>query len=272
MSSLVLPTPAKRRVVGSQVFQRDVPPEWERELRAISPIHPAHSHLVFRWVHVVGKVRGEWKDRSRWVLYECQPKWAIHPEIRRMLEDRPPRLLPKTLQPGRLAFVDDWAHEFYRVHGSFPRPVWIIQGRAGGNPAGYTHREQRILQAMGEPTEPPPVGARAYADFDGRVIAQILRRDVLRTLEGNLTAFQHRATTDAVKREMEDAETEFRRVFLDWYEGTQAPNADFLAWYTAKTEADQTMRPATTAETNAATRLRDEYIATGTVPVAFPTP
>src|SRR5262252_1373389 len=116
------------------VMTREVPAEWDDELRRISPRSSAHSYLQFRWL------------AERWVLYQMQPAWAIPHGLRRMLEDMPPRLMPA----GRV----------------FPRPFWVIQGHGGGVPAGYSEAETDILKALGEPTEPPPVGALCYAPFD----------------------------------------------------------------------------------------------------------
>lgn len=250
-----------------RAYTREVPPEWERALRAISPKSTAQSYLMFKWEHVQGRVKGNWVDRSRWVLYECQPAWAIHPELRRMLEDTPPRLLPLDRQRGRRMFVDDWAHEYYRVHRVFARPFWVLQGQQGGTPAGYTDREQAILKALGEPTDPPPVGSLSYCGFDWRVAEQILMRDQL--LKNGMSID---AIADAKQigirttRDLAEAEQEHRRLFIEWFKGTIAPSADFLTWFTRKTEADMVLRKRTDAEARAAGRFEDSYIETGLMP------
>lgn len=246
------------------VRSREVPPEWERALREVSPITGSSSYLMFKWEFVVGKVKGRWMDRSRWVLYECQPAWAIPTGLRRMLEDAPPRLLPEGRAHARRMFVDDWAHEYYREHRVFARPFWVIQGRAGGVPAGYTDREQELLKAMGEPTDPAPVGALPYAEFDGRVIAQILQRDRL---------LQHGMRLDSIvdakhisfnlAQEYAASERRHREAFVSWFKDTLAPSADFLTWYTRRTEADRQFRKASRAENRAALDFEARYTETG---------
>ena len=46
------------------------------------------------------------------------------------------------------------------------------------------------------------------------------------------------------------------------------PGADFLAWYTRKTEADMVMRKASRSEVNAADQLEESFIQHGVVPDA----
>lgn len=250
------------------VRSRETPAEWERALREISPITNVSSHLIFKWEFVVGKVKGTWVDRSRWVLYEVQPEWAIPPELRRMLRDTPPRLLPEGRAHARRMFVDDWSHEFYRQHHGFARPFWVIQGRSGGVPAGFSYREQSILKALGEPTDPPPVGALPYAPFDGRVVAQILYRDRLLQNDMRLEAIaDERKLAFEAHAEVAEGERRFRREFVDWYKGTLAPNADFLTWYTRRTEADMALRKGTRAENRAAADFEDIYVDTGHLPL-----
>lgn len=250
------------------VRTNDVPDAWETALRAISPITSAHSYLTFKWEHVLGRVKGRWQDRSRWVLYECQPAWAIAPGLRALLEAPPPRLLPPGQAYARRQFVDDWAHEYYRLHRVFARPFWVLQGRNGGTPAGYALREQEILRALGEPVDPPPVGTLPYAPFDDRAVRQILMRDQLLRAEMDLDALVETGRVGrATKREEEEAARAHRVAFVSWFKGTLAPGADFLTWYTRRSEADRTLRNATRAEMAAAIDFEPQYVETGHVPV-----
>ena len=247
---------------------REPPREWVEELRRVSPETTAFSYLEFKWEFVLGRVRGEWQDRSRWVLYQMQPAWAIPAGIRAMLDDVPPRLLPPGRAHARRAFVDDYAHEIYRTQRVFPRPMWVIQGPNGGVPAGYSEQEAALLKAAGEPTDPPPVGALRYANFDSRVIQQILVRDKLLQAGLNVEAIAERSKIlGAHSAEAEAATLAFRREFIDWFEGTLTPGSDFLTWFTRRSEADTVLRRATKAEMIAATECKDVFLETGQVPV-----
>lgn len=248
---------------------RQVPPEWERELARISPRDSGLSWLEFHWQFVLGKVRGQWIDRSRWVLYEMQPTRFISPHRRRMLEQPPPRLLPESIRYGRLSVLTDWQHEVHRTRGVFPWAVWVLQGNQGGTPAYYSRREELLCKAMGMPDRPPPVGTLPYAGFDWRVIEQILMRDQLLAAGMQLDAI---ADADRigqrVQREIESADRAFRWQFINWFTGTLAPSADFLTWFTRRTEADRVLRQASLAEVRAASQLEDTYVETGQLPVA----
>jgi len=246
---------------------REPPREWVEELRRVSPKTTAFSYLEFKWEFVLGRVRGVWRDRSRWVLYQMQPAWAIPPGIRAMLEDVPPRLLPPGRAHARRAFVDDWAHEKYRTERVFPRPFWVIQGPNGGVPAGYSDIEAAILQAIGEPTNPPPVGFLPYANFDARVIQQVLMRDKL--LAAGMDVEEIAESTkllNVFRDEADEAAHQFRLEFLDWFKGTLAPGADWLTWFTRRTEADRMLRAATRAEAHAALALEETFLETGELP------
>lgn len=247
------------------VMSCEVPREWSEELERYSPRSAAHSYLMFKWEHVLGrKKEGEWRDRSRWVLYQCQPAWAIPAGLRLMLDDAPPRLLPEGRAHARRVFVDDYAHEMYRTERVFVRPFWILQGPNGGVPAGYSQQEAAVLKALGEPTDPPPVGSLPYAGFDWRVVQQILMRDKL--LAVGAEAITEEAKLQAEHRnEVADAERAFRSQFIDWFKGTLAPSADFLTWFTRRSEADMVLRQATRAEMRLARTFEDSFIETGHV-------
>src|SRR5262245_11031536 len=248
---------------------REPPREWVEELRRVSPKTTAHSYLDFKWEFVLGKVKGVWRDRSRWVLYQMQPAWAIPVGIRRMLEDAPPRMMPEGRAYARRVFVDDYAHEMYRTQRVYPRPFWVIQGPNGGVPAGYTEQEAELLHVMGERTTPPPVGFLPYAEFDSRVIQQILMRDKLLAagMDAEMIADEDKIIS-AHRKEVSEATWQFRRAFIDWFTGTMAEGADFLTWYTRRSEADRTLRRATKGEMIAAMELEETFLTTGDVPVA----
>lgn len=251
---------------------REVPPEWETLLRQYHPITEVTSHLIFRWHHMLGKVRGEWRDRSRWTLWEVQPTQAIPGGIRRMLDDRPPRALPDSEKPGRYHFVDDWQWEYYHQHGGYPRPFWVLQGPPGGHPAAYNDLEIAEFKAQGEPTDAPPVGAMTYRPFDMRVLQRIESHDLLVKAHLLLDRLMRYADIRAdLQEEAEQADREFRRHFLDWFGGALAPSADFLTWFSKRSEADRLLRPASRSEVAATLDLRDHFLATGAVPASHPT-
>ena len=250
---------------------RDVPPEWEALLRRHSPISRSSSHLIFKWHHVIGMKRGEQRDRSRWTLWQVQPDHAIPAGIRAMLQDRPPRCLPASERPGRYAFVDDWQWEYYQEHRGYPRVFWILQGPPGGHPAGYTTLEIAQFKAMGEPTDPPPVGAMKYRPFDIRVIHRIQSYDLLLRAQQMLERLYDDSRIHAdLREEFAQAESSFRQIFLDWFDGMIQPSSDFLTWFSRRKESQHHLRPASRTETIAALELRDTFLATGMVPMSHP--
>jgi hypothetical protein len=240
------------------VLARPLPAEWERRLRQISPKTRQLSYLAFRW----------YAKEERWVLYECVPRECIWRgnDIVRMLEDRPPRLLPKEQRLGRMFFVSEYTHEMYRLHKVWARPVWVIQGKDGGHPVEFIDAEQQLLRLRGLPTEPPPIGALEYAPFDERVVERIASRDRLIALGNNLDRLKRTASNEVLKAEAVASQRQFRAEYLKWMEDMMSPQSDFLTWYTRKTEADMTLRKATRREMSAASRLKDEFIETGLVP------
>ena len=253
-----------------RVLSREVPAEWLRDLRAISPVSPAHSYLNFRWypARKIDRKTETAVDTGRWLLDQWMPRPFIHPDMVRMLEDRPPRLLPDSQRHGRELFVSDFRHEMYRQHKVLVKRWWVLQGDQGGHPAEYTDREVKIRKAIGLPIEPPRIGSLPYAPFDNRVVRQILRYDRLLRYGQDIDRLKASASNEATKREEADAEEQFRRDYVAWLKEDLRESTAFLTDYSRKTEADMTLRPATKAEENAAARLEDEFIATGLVPAA----
>ena len=257
------------RIVAEQ--SREVPPEWEALLRRYHPITGIYSHLIFKWEHRIGLTRGERRDRSRWTLWEVQPKAQINGGIRMMLEDCPPRMLPKDQQPGRYHFVDDWQWQYYHDHGGYPRPFWILQGPPGGHPAAYNDLEVAQFKAMGEPHEAPPCGAMVYRPFDMRVIQRIASHDLLVKAQMMVDRLMRESDIRADLRDEADAaDLEFRQHFLNWFDGALAPSTDFLTWFSRRTEADRWLRPASKSEVAATLDMKDTFMATGTVPLSHP--
>jgi len=248
---------------------RDWPEEWDVILRSISPRTAAYSYVYPHWESRLGKVRGRWIDRSRWVLYQAQPAWALSEELHAMMREPPPRAIRDPgLRYARSAHISDYAYDMYHEHRVMPFPFWVLQGQQGGTPVGYTPEEQRALQEMGEPTEPPPIGALPYCGFDGRVVEQILMRDRLLASDMNVdTIVQPKELIRSFHADLDRSQKQARTAFIDWFKGTLAPGADFLTWYSRRTESDRMLRPATKGEMIAARETEETYIETGQVPV-----
>jgi len=251
------------------VWSQEWPEEWDVILRSISPRTAAYSYVYPKWEHRIRKQGGRWTDCSRWVLYQAQPAWALSEELHAMMREPPPRAIRN---PGkayaRSVFVSDYQYDMYHEQHMLPFPFWILQGGQGGTPWGYTPEEQNALREMGQPTDAPPVGALPYCGFDGRVVEQILMRDRLLASEMNVDAIvEPKELIRTFHADLDRTQKQARAAFLDWFKGTLAPGADWLTWYTRKTESDRVLRQATKGEVRAAREMEDTYLETGQVPV-----
>ena len=238
-----------------------VPADWIHRLRLISPVSDNVAWLTFGWL--------DWA--KRWMVYECIPERLIPPDKAVQLGGTPYWEMPKSLQMGRRRMVSAYQWEMYRRHRVWARPFWCLQGEEGGTPAKYSELEVAILKAMGEPTDPPEGGSLPFAPFDNRAEAQLRARDRVWRMGLSLERLRMMGDSEQLKRETAEAEEQFRRTFLKWWKGVMEPGADFLAWYTRKTEADMVMRKANRAEVDAAAQLEDSYIQHGVVPDAVST-
>lgn len=245
----------QRPAEAREEWLRTPPPEWERRLREISPIVDKTSHLRFRW-------RG---DDEQWNLYECSPIGILSPSRIEQLSVHW-STLPKAQQQGRKTFVTEyqfWMFQTFRVDaGRF----WILQGTEvlqGGTPFAFTERERKILEASHEEVEPIPPGILPNIPFDERVVKAILARDRLLKAGGDLDLLEKEQRPDHLKREDEQLEQDFRKAFLDWHHANNAPNAEFMAWYTRKKESEQTLPRAPRNLANRLSEWRDRYIETG---------
>lgn len=248
-------------VVRGIAAKHQWPAEWEERLRALSPISQEHSWLYGAWLNIA----------QRWVLYECVPYHLIPEGKRVQLGGTPYWEMPKHLRVGRKQAVSAFQWEMFRKHQVWARPFWVLQGNDGGTPAQFTEVEEAILQAQGKDTEPPEAGSLPYAQWDGRVEAQIRSRDRLIKLRQRLDRLRATADTDALKAETVLAEEQFRKEFWGWWKEAMEPQADFWAWYSAREEAQHLpIRQATAAEQEAAEKTEETYLTTGNVPVVFP--
>lgn len=157
---------------------RDVPLEWERRLREISPISDVHSWLAFRW----------FAEAQRWMLYECVPIRFIDDNA--LIEDLggPD---PET-EAGKDVLVSHYQQRMFREHRVHARPCWVIQGTKGGHYAAYTKAVQEDHRALGLPPDPPTPGDLPYADFDERVVRQVVEMSKLVRFKNDFGEFKRR--------------------------------------------------------------------------------
>lgn len=239
------------------------PSDWERELREVSPKSEAHSWLRFAWMETPREAKTFRPDQGRWVLYECIPDGLLSGERRFQLQT-PYWELPKGMQMGRSVVATAFQFELYKAERVDARPYWILQGDRGGTPCAYTALDTRLLQAAGQPADPPARGALPYAPWDGRVRDAIARNDRLVALSRRIEALRATASADALRAEADAAEEAYRRARWAWWAEQMEESADFLAWYTRKTEADRTIRRLTSEEARAMADAEERYITTGT--------
>ena len=250
-------------------MSQEWPEEWDVILKSISPRTTMYSYVYGKWEFVVRKVNGQWVDCSRWVLYQAQPAWALSPQQHEQLKLPPPRAIR---DPGRRyarsVLMSDYSYDMYHQHHVLPYRFWILQGENGGTPAEFTLQEEKELQLAGLPTSPPAIGDLPYCGFDGRVVEQILMRDRLLASDMNVGAIvEPTQLIRTFNADLDRAERNARRSFIDWFKGTLAPGADWLTWYTRRTESDRQLRRATRSEMIAARETEATYVETGLVPV-----
>lgn len=171
---------------------RDVPPEWERRLREISPVSDTHSWLAFRW----------FDEAQRWVLYDCLPIRFVDDNEKIADLAGPDPESPE----GEFVLVSRYQQEMFRKHRVLANPCWVIQGTKGGHRASYDRATMEDHRALGLPTEPPKAGALPYADFDERVVQKLVEMSKLVRFKNDFGEFKKRfGTVEAQKREAKDA-------------------------------------------------------------------
>lgn len=243
-----------------------MPKEWREAIRRISPKSDQTAWLELAWKQPPGK-----PEKRRLVVYECLPDAHIPTEMRMLLGGTPYWEMPKDQRHGRERFVSAYQWEMYRTERVWARPYWCIQGDAGGTPLAYSELEQDLLRLEGQPTDPPALGALAFAPWDGRVEYALRQRDRLWKFGGDIERMRRENADPAkVQAEYEANKKEFRKRFLAWWGDKLQEQTEFLAWYETKCEADHTLRRATKAEMLAASRLEEEFIEHGTIPTVRP--
>lgn len=248
----------------------EVPQEWETMLRAFSPIREDVPWLALRWFPMKRQTQGgAWTDAGRWVLYECIHESLIDPTlgIVEMLKGpQPSRIRDATEAKAKALFANDYQCAMYRQHRVWARNLWIVQGSQGGHPIEYALHEQKMLQVAGLPTDPPPLGSLPYAPFDQRVIVQLQQRNRLFQL-GSMAAVKRASSSEAIQREFEAAERDFRKWHLQHVSEAMAPSADFLDYYSrsakTSTECRNAIPETSMARRNAVDQTMEQYVETG---------
>lgn len=176
-------------------YDRAVPDHWREQLHAITPPFQRVSWLELFW-----ESGNSGNPVHRWVIYEATPAHAVHPLHREILLEEP---------------VESAGHQrmlnyFRETGGCLIQPFWVIQGDRGGHKVEFSDAEAKLLYHQGLDYQPPAAGALSYANFDSRVLSQIMRWDKLR--RGYATI------QEAGKRGEEQLERRFREELLGWLE------------------------------------------------------
>lgn len=238
----------------------ETPPEgWEARLRVISPLVDRTSYL---WYRFRPKMQPDFHDV--WELYELTPAVLLTPGRVEQLSQHWSEL-PLDQQFARKRFVTEYQHYMFRTHRVEARRCWVLQGETGGVPAEYTEREQKLLDAVGAPSEPPLVGMLEGCPFDRKAEQAILARDLLRKHGGDLEALKRSRSGAALTIADTENEKDYRRAFLGWWFEQMMPCSDFMKVFLRTKEADRTLRRATKQESDIVTQWRDHFIETGIV-------
>lgn len=189
-------------------FERDVPPDWIRTLRALSPKSDEVSWLYLHW-----EPGDPWVPGQRFVLYQMLHESFVDFELVRELDGPHPRSeghMCSVKVPGQFQCLcrrktEGWRGgpsavtltqwQLYRATGYVPLPFWIIQGTTGGHKWAFDEQERDMLKMADLPSEPPPLGFLPYAPFDERVVKQIVQHN--RLLQMDQTISEYRRTMGA---------------------------------------------------------------------------
>ena len=240
--------------VARAMMRKPLPAEWERDLRAISPIMDGKSHLRFAWKEPPGK-----PDDGRWTIYECTPAPLVRTE--RLMElESPPfwTLATPAERHAQAQVVSAYQWLMYREHRLDVRPFWCLQGSEGGTPFHLSNIEVRYLRMMGLPDYPLPLGALPYAPWDERTKRQVLERD--RLYRFGASAGQGTPESKAAEERL------FRQRFFDWFSEKMGPQSELMAWCASHEDADKLYARQTREEAMAAADARDVFIETGRLP------
>lgn len=239
--------------------RKRLPPEWERELREVSPVSDTTSYLLFAW-----KQHPMHPDRARWCLYEAIPDALILPGRRAELASAPYWTLPKHERAGQAMVVSAYQWMMYHDHRVDVRPFWCLQGETGGTPLSYDALERKYRRLLRQPVDPLAVGDLPYTGWDRRVRDAVLARDRLLKL-GSLQAMRD-MTAEEWDRWQAEREKAFRTALWDTMAERLRPNAELLGRILRDEGHNPNRRAETREEADAASVARDYFIEFGRVP------
>lgn len=185
-----------------------VDPEWERSLRAISPVRDTATYLKLVWVagDVIDSRFREADDPDRprglverWFIYQMHPLPMLSENMLDLvLEDlcgpdprTRGRLDAKTglYHPDPSCNIDRMQWLLFKETGCYGRPYWVIQGSNGGHKRRWNSVEKRLSILNDGPSDPPVPGSLPYAEPDERVWEQLRQWDKMKQLVDILAAY-----------------------------------------------------------------------------------
>lgn len=252
------------------VYNRPVPREWQDQLATLTP-----RGQIAPWLQLAWLSGDPWEPVQRWCIYEMVPLrvWVgliqahrargfkrdeiLEQVILEALEGPNPREqgyydeVLKRFITDALITRQEW--ELFREFQAIPKLFWIIQGPGGGHRRHFTPMEKKYLELAGLPADPPAPGDLAYADFDGRVLEMVRRRDRLQRQSGFLGANED---------EYSAAMVEFRRQLVQWLEDQQRASLESV-----KLDLSNLPRSHESQDdpTEAIERRTDRFIRTGSI-------
>lgn len=179
-----------------RVWDRDVPSAWTEQLYTHLP-RTGPVVLMLAW-----EPGDPWRPIERWMLYETWSRWWVaehDPDRLAELEGPNPRVdmdhycaagwCQCAMKKNKLVTreggystvkIDYWQWRFYQQHGRSPLRYWTIQGTEGGHRFALTPYESRIWQQTKGISDTPAPGDLPYADFDARVLRDVVAYEPMR--------------------------------------------------------------------------------------------
>lgn len=184
---LILPSVAKPDAIF--LYDRQVPPEWQRALEQVCPRYDGVSWFKIAWEP------GEEFDPKmwvqRWVIWQMRTQTETEKLILRDypgvtgFRDEHPRLNAHwnrklgcyTKPDGRMAKTDKLTYELYQQTGCYGVRFHVIQGEHGGHRYNLSHVEKQILTlgSNGKMRDVPMMADLPYAPFDSRVLVHFAK-------------------------------------------------------------------------------------------------
>lgn len=144
---------------------------WLTELQRMTPAASRLSHLTIRWEPGRPAL-----PVQRWMLYEMIPFSELAPVYQEGFWE----------SEHKDSFGWRWNYAALEATGCLGTPFWVIQGNKGGHPWKYTQSQQSWMRLANKPQDPPPPGSLPYAEWDRRVLLQVMVYDRLQRAEANL--------------------------------------------------------------------------------------